>query len=655
MYSSNEGPRGAAVRWIALFLTVLVFWPAAMALAGSDPEPSAVSQERLRVERTTLASGAEIMTIFGTATNGAEAPIVAVLNDTLGDDDPANDQLRYVWVFTYCPPSLKQKVLACIPFYYVRSSTRSARPGATPPVIHDFSKYRRSAWKSLAFYGAQLTFIDPAGLMFRAGSRTYLRNEDAYRGAHLENALSVIEAVRSQPDAGALRDHDMDAALGQLVQRGKIGAFLSNDHLTEAARAHASASRKNIGRNWEMLRQRSEEEGLFFEPIASTSSLPTHAVVWVSLDEVERSPREREFNSRFLNISSPWSDARLRQWEGYTRQFFSDSTGRYGSEPVAGSTPVVMVPLAVYGLDFPRIPALLVDFRSLFNPRSREVSGRTLDDVGKYLLDATLFGDAKFFILKRFWGTFSRRKGIDISQPTRATSYAQLSTLVALEDALDPELNAIVVEALDKLRTNPLQSRWDSEGAAARTQYESLMAAAQSGEIDRRLERDRASERMRIEHGFMGRAIRRLATVTSFGLYRAKADSIETRERYALERALRTHTALLEEVAATPSPIDVAWAPEKYRAALDFVVAHGELAPESLADSLARIIRSTGDIETQVLALECLARMNNGAANEQLARFGAVVNAEGFALPGSATIAPAGHGWPDQGDQRAAP
>ncbi len=644
------------MRWIALLLAVLVFWPVTPAIAGSEPEPAAASPERLRVERTSLASGAEILTIFGSPSTGADAPIVAILNDTLGDDDPANDQLRYVWVFTYCPPSLKQKVLACIPFYYVRSSTRVAKPGSTPPVIHDFSKYRRSAWKNLAFYGAQLTLIDPAGLLFRAGSRTYLRNEDAYRGAHLENALSVIEAVRSTPDSDEFREQSADASLGQLVMRGKVGAFLSDSHLSEAARAHASSSRKNVGRNWEMLRQRSEEEGLYFESIQSTSSLPTHAVVWVSLDEVSRSPREREFNSRFLNISSPWSDSRLRQWEGYTRQFYVEPSGRYSAEPAAGSTPVEMVPLAVYGLDFPRIPALLVDFRSLFNPRSREVSGRAIDDVGQYLLDATPFGDAKYFLLKRFWGMFSRRKGIDISQPTRATAYAQLATLVALEDALDPQLNAIVIDALDKLRTNPLQSRWDSEGAAARTQYESLMAAAESGAIDRRLERDRASERMRIEHGVLGRAFRRVASVASFGLYRPKADSLETRERYALARAMRTHVALLEEIAATPSPIDVAWAPQKYRAALDFVVAHGELAPESLAGSLATIIRSTGDIETQILALEGLARMNNGAANEQLARFGAGVDAGAFTFPGSATIAPAGHGWLDQNEQqRAAP
>lgn len=635
------------MRWIATLLAVVLLCPAANAFAGTDADAATVSHERLRVERTTLSSGAEILTIFGSQTAGPGTPIVAILNDTLGDEDPANDQLRYVWVFTYCPPSLKQKVLACIPFYYVRTATRTPKPGSIPPVVHDFSKYRSSAWRKLAFYGAQLTFIDPAGLVFRAGARTYQRNEDAYRGAHLENALSVIESVRRHSDVSQLRDPSFDSSLGQLVMRGKVGAFLSDDHLSDASRAHASRSRKNIGRNWDLLRQRSEEEGLCFEPVASTSSLAAHAVVWVSLDEVSRSPRNREFNSRFLNISSPWSDERLRQWEGYTRRFYVEESGRYATEPAAGSTPVDMVPLAVYGLDFPRIPALLVDFRSLFNPRSREVSGRALDDIGQYILDASLFGDAKLFLLKRFWGTFSRRKGIDISQPTRATAYAQLSTLVALEGALDPAMNEIVNDALGRLRTNPLQSRWDSEGSAAHTQYEALMAAAESGALDRRLERDRATERARLAHGAMGRAVRRIATFATLGLYRPKADSPEIRERYALVRSMRTHASLLEEVAATPHPIDVAWAPEKYRPSLDFVIAHGEFAPAELADTLATIVRGTGDAETQLLALEGLARMNSGSAREQLARFGAGVDTGLFQLPGSATIAPAGHGWPD--------
>lgn len=647
MHYCNVLPKRATMRLVALLL-VLAFVPPAAPVFGGESEPAAATvPQRLVAERTTLASGAEIVTIFGRSSSGPNSPIVAMLTDTLGDEDPANDQLRYVWVFTYCPPSLKQRVLACIPFYYARTSARIPKAGATPPIVHDFSRYRSSAWKSVAFYGAQLAVLDPAGLLVRAGTRTYLRNESDYRGAHLENALSVIQAFRKNPDAREFRGPGVDAALGQLVKRGKVGAFLGKDQLTAAARKHFSKSRKNVARNWELLRQRSEEEGLFFEPIASTSESAAHAIVWVSADEIERSPRKREFNSRFLNISSPWSDERLRQWEGYTRRFYIEPSGRYSAVPSDGSTSVEMIPLGIYGLDFPRIPALLVDFRSFFNPKSREISGRALDDVGRYLLDATPFGDAKFFVLKRFWGIFSRRKGIDISQPTRATAYAQLATMVSLAEALDPELNSIVNNALRRLRTNPMQSRWDSEAEAARTQYDALMAAAKSGEIDKRLERDRAAERVRLEHGLLGRTLRRVATIGSFGLYRPKADSPDSLERYALTRSMRTHVSLLEEVAATPHPIDVAWAPEKYRESLDFVLAHGELAPPDLAPVLASIVRGSDDVETQVIALECLARMKDGAAHDQLAQLRSSLDSSN-AAPGSSSIAPGVRAAQDQ-------
>lgn len=607
---------------LAALAMALVFSAPVVARADAEPPAAAPAPERLRAGRTPLASGAEIITIFVSTASGADVPVVSILNDTLGDADEANDQLRYVWVFSYCPPSVRQKILAFIPFYYARASTRTPNPNATPPVVHDFSKYRRSVWRSMALYGAQLALIDPAGWLFKAGSRTYARNEDAYRGAHLENALSVIEAYRERPSSDAFTDPSVDGLFGQLLKRGKVGVFLNRDQLAAVARKRTADSRKNAGRNWELLRQRCEDEGLFFEPLGGTSRLATHAIVWVDAGDIARSDRSREFDGRFLNIASPWSDSGLRGWEGYTKRFFVDPSGRYEAEPTPGAKPVDMIPLAIYGLDFPRIPVLLVDFRSMFNPKSREVSGRAIDDIGKYIVDASLFGDTRLFLLKRMWGMFADRRGIDLNRPTRATAYAQLATLVSLEDALDPELNTIVASALDRLRTNPLQSRWDAERSAVQAQFDALMAAARSGELDRRLERDRHAERLRLAHSGFGLTMRRIASVASFGIYRPRADSTEIRERYALARAMRTHVALLEEVAATPRPIDVVWAPEKYRDALAFLARHGDIAPSKAAESLAAIVRNSGDFETQLLALEALTAMDNEAAHAQLASLG---------------------------------
>jgi hypothetical protein len=51
-------------------------------------------------------------------------PLVTVLRDTLGDDNPENDRLRYVWMLTYTQPSMAKRIAAAIPFLYRRVETR---------------------------------------------------------------------------------------------------------------------------------------------------------------------------------------------------------------------------------------------------------------------------------------------------------------------------------------------------------------------------------------------------------------------------------------------------------------------------------------------------------------------------------------------------
>src|ERR1700722_9210406 len=62
----------------------------------------------LRVERLSLASGAELITFFerlpeqaGISSTPQELPLMAILKDTLNDSDPSNDRIRQVWIFTY--------------------------------------------------------------------------------------------------------------------------------------------------------------------------------------------------------------------------------------------------------------------------------------------------------------------------------------------------------------------------------------------------------------------------------------------------------------------------------------------------------------------------------------------------------------------------
>src|SRR4051794_1203089 len=79
---------------------------AAQSIEGAPSSASTNEVEQLfRLERTPVAGGAELLTIFGRLDGlprekrqADEVPLVSVLRDTLGDDDPENDRLRYVWM-----------------------------------------------------------------------------------------------------------------------------------------------------------------------------------------------------------------------------------------------------------------------------------------------------------------------------------------------------------------------------------------------------------------------------------------------------------------------------------------------------------------------------------------------------------------------------
>src|SRR6185295_4759820 len=105
----------------------------------------------------------------------------------------------------------------------------------------------------------------------------------------------------------------------------------------------------------------------------------THALLWVSRAELT-AHAARPFEARFLNIDSPWSDKKLRNWDGYSETRYFDAENRPVPAETPGAHAVEMIPLALYGLDHPKIPILLVDFRDALNPKKREMSRRVLQD-----------------------------------------------------------------------------------------------------------------------------------------------------------------------------------------------------------------------------------------------------------------------------------
>lgn len=348
---------------------------------GTEDSPAAeapkAAQPQFRVERLSLGSGAELLTIFGrldgmrtAGTPAPEVPLISVVRDSLNDTDADNDRLRFVWMLTCARPNLAKRLASAVPFLYQDIGNQRHASGDPPKPIIDLAKPKQQTWNRFFWMGVQNIFLDSYGLPLKASSRTYRRNASDYRSGHVMQALSILDAFerlrareRTEGELLAFANRAANPAKGQPVTDAPPNqlplltpAFTPGEMLEMRARLilsskilgglagpgvfshlvtdRVSAAVDNSGHNWELLRQRAEAEGLYFEPLTMPDGQATHALLWVAKPDLSAQPT-REFNKRFLNIANPWSDERLRNWNGYSRTVYFDSNNR----PVRASDP----------------------------------------------------------------------------------------------------------------------------------------------------------------------------------------------------------------------------------------------------------------------------------------------------------------------------
>jgi hypothetical protein len=101
----------------------------------------------------------------------------------------------------------------------------------------------------------------------------------------------------------------------RLIMSGEVlGGLLGPDTFRNTVTKRTMGSVDNSGHNWELLRQRAEAEGLYFEPLAMPDGRATHAMLWIAKPDLA-AQTNREFHDRFLNIANPWSDQRTAKLE----------------------------------------------------------------------------------------------------------------------------------------------------------------------------------------------------------------------------------------------------------------------------------------------------------------------------------------------------
>jgi hypothetical protein len=621
-------------RWSLVVSLLLVLSPILQTAvraqsAGSDPsnQPSELSQI-LRLERIQISGGAELLTVHaklaGLESNEDDqwTPLVSILRDTLGDTDTENDRLRYVWPLTYTRPTLKQRFAAAIPFFYTRVGNKENLSQKTPPPALDISAPEKEVWDKLLWTALQNVLLDGYGTPIKASTSTYRRNISDYRKSHIVRALSVLALYQEVKGESAFTESEMAEIQARLLLTDKqFGGLVDDTQLQSYYIKKTTQVKDERGHNWELLRQRAEAESLYFEPLLMPDGSATHAIVWVTKSDLKKKQGSM-YSGRFLNIANPWTDKRLLNWQGYeeTRLFNSDGQPAEGS--VCGSQAEQMIPLALYGLDNPKIPMLLVDFRDTYNPKKREMSRRVLNDLTRNIFSVSKFGSLPLFVGRTVFDFVTGRRGMDINQPSRLQTYSQLKLLLALNDSMEPKLREEVNGRLENVSLNPFENDLKAEAKVAREQYAALLAFARNPSgLAAKLERDRRSELTALDHGRKAQIFFRVANVVTFGKYVHREErTAEMEHRLDIARRLDYHTTFLREVAQSSAAVEIAWNHDDIRRSLNFIADHGDKAGASAVSVTGKIFSRTADDEIRRACLESLSRINHNKARTELLR-----------------------------------
>jgi hypothetical protein len=278
-----------------------------------------------------------------------------------------------------------------------------------------------------------------------------------------------------------------------------------------------------------------------------------------------------------------------------------------------------MIPLALYGLDHPKIPILLVDFRDNGNPKKREISKRILVDVTGNVL--SLAGGGLPFFFGRFVYEFATgRRGMDLNQVSRLRSYAQLKLLLSLDATLDGQFKGVLERRVESSSLNPLENDADVEARIARAQYANLIAYARAPDgLPARIQKDRREEMVRLKHGSKERALFTIAHIFTLGLYTHREDATpELVAQMDTRRQLDHHERVLSEIAFASAGPEIDSNMEQLRRSLAFVSEHGADARSKTTRSLAKIFAVTGEDDIRLLCVTGLYRINNSSAKKEL-------------------------------------
>jgi hypothetical protein len=269
-----------------------------------------------------------------------------------------------------------------------------------------------------------------------------------------------------------------------------------------------------------------------------------------------------------------------------------------------------MIPLALYNLDYPRVPFLLADFRDSLKPKHREMISQGASSMVTGVLGITRFGNPAFFVADAAWIFVRGRHGAAVNRSARLEAYSEAREFLSVDASLDPALKSELQRRLDHLALNPRENDVAHEANLAREQHAALLQYAESPRGAAKLERDRRKELeaytqspgRRMTTGF-GRIFTRGPRVDP-----EKPDPILRAQLDAYRRS-NYHGRFLDQIlASSPSP-DVVWDADAIGRSVSVLTADANMTPKNRRLVSEVCARST-DGDLRLTCLRALERTN---------------------------------------------
>lgn len=560
-----------------LFTTFGIFAATFCEAAGAPPSPHVVqpaetNQLQYFWKAEPVAGTAQLVTLFctgcGPQPNTAAAdsiediPLVAVLRDTLGDSDPANDRVTAVWLLGYANPGFGKKLLSAVPFFYWSPGDGSkAASSANPRPLLDLTAPQHPMMSEFERNLLQWTVFDPMTMPVRATTREYRANGLDDERLHLETAATYLRNAPVSDGGPGLTKGELDTVIARLELRKKmLGGLVSERRAAKVGEEAAFEEERIRSRNFELLRQLAEKTGLTFDSLDLAGTDGDYAMLWFPVGQpAPVTGTDLKPIWKILNIRDPWTDEKFKPGSSfrYVRASYSESDHHAQT----------LVPLAAYSLTYPKLPLLLVDFRDQIHLRRHEMTQRSINEITAGVIGISHFTNWYYYVAADLYDFVTGRHGAAVDEAARLDAYSRLRVALALDRQMDPALRKSMQARLDDVSVNPLGTATSRELHNAEIRYARLEEeSGPGGHLSLLLDQQRRAEIAQFGESNTRLGIDTVVHTATFGVYHDRApkspDTIANLDVYRrfeyqlnfLDRLAQAGTA--PEVAYDPARID---------------------------------------------------------------------------------------------------